>query len=377
MADAKTQTRSTFHAAPQDAGTRLDQFLVREIGDVSRSRVQQLIERGRVEINGKPASRTGSKLHGDEEVVVIGTAQAQPLKAKPEKIPLKVVYEDDSIAVIDKPSGMMVHAGAASSADDEEDDPRTAGTLVNALLYRFKKLSKEGGELRPGIVHRLDKDTSGLIIVAKTDSAHRKLAEEFSGRKVKKTYIALVHGWPKQDAGTITSSIGRDPVNRNRMSTRTREGRSAISHYKVIEQLESAYGKFALLEVTIETGRTHQIRVHLASIGHPVVGDVLYGAAGELTPTAKKPVRALPAKTKRTLDRAMTDLARSLSDDERPTSSEPRKSTLSGPISLGRNFLHAAELDFSHPKTGESLGLKSPLPPKLRRLLEDLRASKP
>lgn len=355
---------------------RLDQFLVREIADVSRSRVQQLIERGRVEINGKPVSRTGIKLHGDEQIVLIGTPQPQPLKAKPEKIPLKVVYEDDSIAVVDKPAGMMVHAGAASSSDDEENDPRTSGTLVNALLYRFKKLSKEGGELRPGIVHRLDKDTSGLIIVAKNDSAHRKLAEQFSARKVKKKYIALVHGWPKQEPGSITASIGRDPVNRNRMSTRTREGRSAISHYKVIEQLETAYGKFALLEVSIETGRTHQIRVHLASIGHPVVGDVLYGAAAELTPSAKKAVRALPAKTKRSIDRAMTELARSFSGDERPASSGPKKPAVSGPVALGRNFLHAAELDFAHPKTGDNVTLKSPLPLKLRRFLDDLRASK-
>jgi 23S rRNA pseudouridine1911/1915/1917 synthase len=355
---------------------RLDQFLVREIGDVSRSRVQQLIERERVQISGKTVSRAGTKLHGNEEVTVTGTAQPQPLKAKPENIPLKVIYEDDALAVVDKPAGMMVHAGAAASSDDEEDDTRTSGTLVNALLHRFKKLSKESGDLRPGIVHRLDKDTSGLIIVAKTDAAHRKLAEQFSGRQVKKKYIALVHGWPKQDSGSITAVIGRDPVNRNRMSTRVREGRSAISHYRVEEHLETAYGKFALLEVTIETGRTHQIRVHLASIGHPVLGDVLYGASAQLSPSAKRPVRALPAKTKQARDRALTDLARSLSEGSEPATAKTSR-VPTGPVSLDRNFLHAAELEFEHPKSGERVVLKSPLPLRLRRFLDHLRAAKP
>jgi 23S rRNA pseudouridine1911/1915/1917 synthase len=369
--------RTTYHATLSDAGIRLDQFLVQQIGDVSRSRVQQLIERERVEVNGKVATRAGTKLRGDEEVIVMGTAQPQPLKAKPEKIPLNVVYEDESIAVVDKPAGMMVHAGAASSADDEEDDPRTSGTLVNALLYRFKKLSKEGGDLRPGIVHRLDKDTSGLIIVAKTDSAHRKLAEEFSQRRVKKKYFALVHGCPKQDSGTITASVGRDPVNRNRMSTRTREGRSAVSHYKVVEKLETTYGKFAFIEVTIETGRTHQIRVHLASIGHPVVGDVLYGAAAELAPAAKKPVRAFKAKTKKTLDRHMTEVARSMVEEHAASPQKTKRRAAAGNLSLGRNFLHAAELEFTHPKTEKIVALKSDLPTALRRFLNDLRSATP
>lgn len=377
MAERKSEPRSTFHASPADAGLRLDQFLTRSIPDVSRSRVQQLIARGRVSMDGKPAERTGVKLHGSEEIVVMGTAQAQPLKARAEKIPLKIIYEDSALAVIDKPAGMMVHAGAASTADGAEDDPRTSGTLVNALLYHFKKLSQEGGELRPGIVHRLDKDTSGLIIVAKTDAAHRQLAEQFSSRQVRKKYVALVHGWLKAEKGTVTAAIGRDPANRHRMSTRTREGRSAVSHYVVTERLETAYGKFTLVEVTIETGRTHQIRVHLASLGHPVVGDVLYGAPAELTSTAKVPTRALPAKTKQTRDRQLTELARAHSEDAKVHASPAKPAPGAPPKSLGRNFLHAAELEFKHPVKGEPVALKSSIPLPLRRFLADLRTARP
>lgn len=376
MAKPREVARTTFHATPEDAGARLDQFVVRQNPEVSRSRIQQLIERGKIEVNGKTASRAGAKLKGDEEVALVGPAEAPPLKAKPEKISLDVVYEDESLAVINKPAGMMVHAGAGASEDDEEGDPRTRGTLVNALLYRFKKLSKEGGDLRPGIVHRLDKETSGLIIVAKTDTAHRKLADQFSGREIKKKYVALVHGWLREDSGTITAAIGRDPVRRNRMSTRTREARSAISHYQVIERLDTVYGKFTFLEVTIETGRTHQIRVHLASLGHPVVGDALYGAAIKIAPIAAAPVRAMKANTKKTRDRAATELARSLSEEKGRTQRKKDANLRPEPIALGRNFLHAAELEFSHPKTGRPMTLKSELPVKLHEFLHQLRAFK-
>lgn len=375
MAEPKAQNRQSFPTRPEDSGVRLDQFLVQQIGDVSRARVQQLIERGKVEINGKVATRAGLRLHGNEDVVITAKPQPEPLKAKPEKIPLKIVYEDDALAIVDKPAGMMVHAGAAASADEEDDDPRTTGTLVNALLYHFKKLSKEGGELRPGIVHRLDKDTSGLIIVAKTDAAHRKLAEQFSGRQVKKMYVALVHGWLKEDKGTVTASIGRDPVNRNRMSTRTREGRSAISHYKVVERMETAYGKFTLVEVTIETGRTHQIRVHLASLGHPVVGDALYGAPAEIAPVAKNITRAVKAKTKKTRDREMTELARSLGEGSATRAAKSNGPQAADPIALDRNFLHAAELEFAHPKSGKPVQAKSDIPVKLRKFLDQIRAA--
>lgn len=366
--------RSTFTATPEDRGLRVDQFLTRAIPDVSRSRVQQLIERGKVEIDGKSISRSGVKLTGGEEITVIGRPQPEQLKAKAEKIPLDIIYEDESLAVINKPAGMMVHAGAGASEDDDEGDPRTRGTLVNALLYHFKKLSKEGGELRPGIVHRLDKETSGLIIVAKTDAAHRKLAEEFSGRRVRKKYIALVHGWLKDDKGTVTAAIGRDPVRRNRMSARSRDGRSAISHYTVIERLDTLYGKFTLLEVTIETGRTHQIRVHLASLGHPVVGDTLYGAAERIETIAAAPRRAMKTKTKKALDREATELARALAGE---TVHKARRgaSIHAEPVVLGRNFLHAAALEFSHPRSGKAIALKSDLPVKLRQFLDRLRSS--
>jgi 23S rRNA pseudouridine1911/1915/1917 synthase len=231
---------------------------------------------------------------------------------------------------------MMVHAGAGAS-----EEARNLGTLVNALLFRFKALSEVGGELRPGIVHRLDKETSGLIVVAKNDVAHRKLAEQFSSRRVHKKYIALVHGWPKRAKGTINLPIARDASRRTRMTTRGSGGRDALSHYEVKEKIESPYGKFALVEVRIETGRTHQIRVHMASLGHPVVGDTLYGAPGELRVT--KALKGIASKI----------------------------------ASLDRNFLHAAALELQQPKTGKALSFSTPVPVELERFLDDLRDPKP
>jgi 23S rRNA pseudouridine1911/1915/1917 synthase len=220
---------------------------------------------------------------------------------------------------------MMVHAGAGAT-----DDSRNRGTLVNALLHHLGGLSGIGGELRPGIVHRLDKNTSGLIVVAKNDAAHRALSAEFAGRRVKKTYIALVHGWVKNDRGTINSSIQRDAIRRTRMTTRRSGGREAITRYEVQRRIQSDFGKFTLLRVEIATGRTHQIRVHMASLGHPVVGDTLYGAPREI------PSRSGPA------------------------------------ISLPRNFLHAAEIQFTQPRTGEEVKLASPISNQLQEFLQDL-----
>src|ERR1700734_1180312 len=256
--------------AAEDAGKRLDQFLATRLDGVSRARVQEMIAEGLALVNDGP-SKASLKLRGGERVSVLGEAQRAPLKAVAEEIPLDIVYEDDDLAIVNKPAGMMVHAGAGAT-----DDARNRGTLVNALLHHFGELSGVGGESRPGIVHRLDRATSGLMVVAKNDESHRLLAKQFSGREVHKTYIALVHGWPKQDRGTIQSAISRHSQKRTRMTTRGFGGREAVTHYKVVRKIDAPYGKFALVELKIETGRTHQIRVHMSSLGHPVVGDALY-----------------------------------------------------------------------------------------------------
>src|ERR1700688_2382870 len=219
-----------------EAGKRLDQLLVGHL-DVSRARVQQLISEEKVLVN-ELAAKASLKLRGGERITVLGSAERPPLRAIAEEIPLDIRYEDDDLAIINKPAGMMVHAGAGPTESDHN-----RGTLVNALLHHFASLSGVGGELRPGIVHRLDKETSGLIVVAKNDEAHSKLAAQFAAREVKKTYIALVHGWVKKDRGTISASISRDRVRRIRMTTRGTGGRDAVSHYIVLQRLETAFGK--------------------------------------------------------------------------------------------------------------------------------------
>lgn len=320
-----------FSASADDAGVRLDQFLVARIAEVSRARVQQWIGKGLVLVNDV-AEKASFRLRGGEQVKVLGPVKIEPLRATPEEIPLDIVYEDEDLAVINKPAGMMVHAGAGAS-----EDARNRGTLVNALLHRFGQLSGVGGELRPGIVHRLDKRTSGLIVVAKNDEAHRKLAGEFAHRRARKTYVALVHGAMKADHGTINAGISRDRVRRVRMTTRRSGGREAVTHYVVRRRIVSAFGKFTLLELKIDTGRTHQIRVHLASLGHPVVGDALYGAPREIK--------------------------------------VPGSQSGSGEcLSLGRNFLHAAELELRHPRTGGRLSFARALPPELKAFLARLES---
>ncbi|MFZ0277741.1 MAG: RluA family pseudouridine synthase, partial [Candidatus Sulfotelmatobacter sp.] len=200
--------------SPEEAGKRLDQFLAAHLESVSRARVQEMIAERKVLVNDAPA-KPSLKLRGGERISVLGESRRSPLKAIAEEIPLDIVYEDDDLAVINKPAGMMVHAGAGAS-----DDARNSGTLVNALLHHLGSLSGVGGALRPGIVHRLDKETSGLIVVAKNDDAHRKLSAQFAAREVKKKYAALVHGWVKKDSGTLAQSISRDRVRRTRMTTR-------------------------------------------------------------------------------------------------------------------------------------------------------------
>ena len=309
MSRATIKIALRFIAAQQHAGLRLDQALRQQFPDLSRARLQDWIKQGRVLVNGM-AERPAHVLREGEQIDV-DPADAPPLHAVPETIPLDVLYEDDAFVAIDKPAGMVVHAGAGVHG----------GTLVNALLGRFESLSGVGGELRPGIVHRLDRFTSGVILVAKNDAAHRALASQFAGRQVEKTYLALVHGRVPAEQGRIEKPIARDPHHRTRMTARLAQGRAAWSEYRVLRR----FAGYTLLEVRIGTGRTHQIRVHLASIGHPVAGDRLYGA----------PAHAAAA-------------------------------------SPDRFFLHAHRIRFRHPFTAQPIAIESPLPADLTSWLEKL-----
>ena len=305
--------------APDEAGQRLDAWLARRLPALSRSRLQALIEAGRVRLDSAPA-RAAMRVRAGQAALVSVPPPA-PAEPQPEDIPLRVVYEDGALLVLDKPAGLVVHPGAGAAG----------GTLVNALLARVSDLSGIGGVLRPGIVHRLDKGTSGLLVVAKSDEAHRALALQFAGRTVEKEYLALVHGVPNRAKGEISRPIGRDPVQRRRMSVRAPRGREARTSWSVVERLDGC----ALLRVRIHTGRTHQIRVHLSSIGHPVAGDSVYG--GTRTPSSRK------AASRQALQ------------------------------SLARPALHAARLAFAHPTNGESVRFEAPLPHDLATLLESLR----
>lgn len=336
------------------AGRRLDQYLVEALV-VSRARVQWLLSEARVLLDGK-APKASLKLRGGEQLSVTGEAEPRPLRAVPEAIALDIVYEDDDIAVVNKPSGMMVHAGAGST-----EEARNRGTLVNALLHHFEELSSHGGTLRPGIVHRLDKQTSGLLLVARHDKAHAKLADMFARRQVQKSYIALVHGAVRAESGTVNAAISRDTVRRTRMTTRRNDGRTAISHYRVLRRIESPFGRFTLLSVRIETGRTHQIRVHMASLGHPVVGDTLYGAPAQIH-LAQATGRA---QTPRRRAQTTKPCAAATLQPSSAAASEPT-------LQLDRNFLHAAQLGLAHPMTGRPLAFTAPLPEELKDFLLQL-----
>ena len=304
----------TWIVCREESDIRLDQFLVHKIPGESRSQVQNWIRNGHLLVNGEK-TKTGYRTKEDDRITV--QLPAVPDNApEPENIPLKLLYEDSDLAVVDKPAGIVCHSGAGIHS----------GTLVNALLYHMGPIDA-GDPSRPGIVHRLDKNTSGVMVVAKNTSAHRILSKQFKNRVVKKEYLALVYGKPSPENGTIDLPIGRDPRDRKKISPRAHRSRSAVTHYAY----EKSFGPFSLLRIRIETGRTHQIRVHLTHLGHPVVGDLLYGGNRH---------NNLPA---------------------------PLQSALK---ELQRPFLHSHRLTFHHPVSGKIMTLESPLPEELRRFLE-------
>jgi 23S rRNA pseudouridine1911/1915/1917 synthase len=303
-----------FVVPAEAAGERLDVFLARRMPDWSRNQIQRLIRRGGVTLNAAPARKAGEEIVTGVRIKV--QAEREELRATPEDLPLAIVYEDADLLVVNKAAGMVVHVGAGVKS----------GTLVNALLHHIARLSGVGGELRPGIVHRLDKMTSGLVAVAKNDAAHRRLSEEFKSREVHKIYVALVHGRMANDRGQISKPVGRDPRRRTRMKAGGIAARQALTRYQVVRR----FTHFTLVEAEPETGRTHQIRVHLASTGHPVVGDVTYGAPGKLRIGG-------------------TEVA-----------------------TLPRTFLHAAKLAFKHPRTDQPLTFETPLPEELTAFLHQV-----
>jgi 23S rRNA pseudouridine1911/1915/1917 synthase len=293
-----------------DSPQRLDKFLVEQLPEFSRARLQALIKQGRVLVNGKPAAKSGQLLEGGEDVEV-RVPPAQPSQLKPEAIPLDVVFENEDVLIVNKAAGMVVHPAAG----------HFSGTLIHAALAHAPQIEGVGGELRPGLVHRLDKDTSGLIVLAKNDAAQHELQAQFQRREIVKTYIALVDSVPSTPTGRIEAAIGRDPRERKRMAVlRGGKGREAISEYRVMEKFED----HTLLEVDIHTGRTHQIRVHLAFIGCPVLGDKVYGR--------RKPSLEIP-----------------------------------------RQFLHAARLGLRLPGESELRTFEAPLPTDLESVLDGLR----
>jgi 23S rRNA pseudouridine1911/1915/1917 synthase len=304
-------------SVPDDsAGQRLDRFLASVLGTHSRSQIQRLIEDGRVQVAGRAGKSNLAVKPG--QVVTIDVPEAAPASLEAEPLPLTIIYEDRDLVVVDKPAGMVVHPAAGHAV----------GTLVNALLHHITDLSGVGGEKRPGIVHRLDRGTSGLMVVAKHDSSHDELARQFHDREVEKEYVALV--WGTVHAGRrIDAPIGRDPVDRKKMSARARRSRAAVTRIAGAEHFGRA---LTLARVAIHTGRTHQIRVHLSAIGHPVVGDSLYGGVHRRVPGDLRAVSR-----------------------------------------LDRPFLHAARLAFKHPADGRRLEFTSELPDDLRRVLDDLR----
>ena len=303
----------------EDEGTRLDRALAARMPEHSRSFLARLIDEGRVMLDGRPAPRPSVRV-AEGQNATIDIPAPSPTSAESQEIPLSILFEDNDLVVIDKPAGLVVHP-AAGHADR---------TLVNALLFHVRDLSGIGGELRPGIVHRLDKDTSGVMVIAKNDNAHRKLTAAWPTDAVRKEYVAIVYGTPSQMRGTIDAPIARDPRNRKRMAV-VAGGRNAITDYEVIEQLRHA----SVIRCILRTGRTHQIRVHLKSLGHPIIGDPVYSGP-----------------------------------QWRGIQDKRLQKAISG---FGRQALHAAHLAISHPKTDEQMSFTAPLPDDMRDLILALR----
>jgi 23S rRNA pseudouridine1911/1915/1917 synthase len=307
-----------IHVPESEAGIRLDAYLATQIADWSRARIKRLIETGSVLVEGHEI-RPSHKLRPNDRIEVELESQPHPFAFLPENIPVQLIYEDDELIVVDKPAGLVVHPCAGTPS----------GTLANALAFHFRQLSGDADGMRPGIIHRLDKGTSGLLVVAKTEDAHQKLADQFRAREVFKSYVALVYGLVEEETGRVEHPLARDPRHRTRMAV-VRGGRGALSLYSVRRR----YTGFTLLDVEIKTGRTHQIRVHLASIKHPVVADEVYGGGRDGNIRDPK-LRARVA-------------------------------------ALGRQFLHAEKLGFRHPRSGEALTFTAPLAKELADFLDAL-----
>lgn len=300
---------------------RLDRFLVEVLPDLTRSQLKKLVDEGRVEIAGTPA-KAGARLKGGEVLTVVVPPVASA-SALPQQIPLSILYEDCHLIVLDKPAGMVVHPAPGHQE----------GTLVNALLFHCQDLSGIGGELRPGIVHRLDRETSGVMVATKDDATHNHLAAQFHAHSITRRYVALVHGQLPQDTGLVDKPIGRHPTDRKKMSSKGRAGRRAVTHWRVLRRFDQ--DRMTLVELSLETGRTHQIRVHFSEMNHPIVGDPTYGNTG------------------RSAALADTRLRQSIR-------------------ALGRQALHARILGFIHPASGEYLEFESPLPPDMLEIIDYL-----
>jgi 23S rRNA pseudouridine1911/1915/1917 synthase len=300
-----------------DTPERLDVFITSRVPDLTRSAVRRLIEMNRVTVDNE-SGKPSQKLKGGEQIV-IEIPPPTPAVPAAQEIPLEILYEDSDLIVLNKPAGMSVHPGAGNPD----------GTVVNALLGHCDDLSGIGGEVRPGIVHRIDKDTTGVIVVAKNDRSHLGLAEQFKEHTIKRVYVALVYGSPKTDKGRIESAIGRHPVDRKKMSGSARHGKNSVTHWKVTGR----FGPVSMVELRLETGRTHQIRVHLSEAGFPLLGDPVYGGVGRLSCVKDSKLRALIG-------------------------------------ALCRQALHARTLGFVHPITGTYMEFSTPVPEDMQRIIE-------